>query len=377
MLQVSVIYKNKKMKIAQVAPLYESVPPKLYGGTERVVFNLTEELVEQGHEVTLFASGDSITNATLIPCCEKALRLNNDCCDSLAPHIVQIQKVLQMADEFDVIHFHTDYLHYPSTENLKTPQVTTLHGRLDIPELQLIYDTFDQPVVSISNNQRKPLPQANFIGTVYHGLLKNSFSQGSGDKNYLAFLGRVSPEKGLDKAIEWAIASNRILKIAAKVDKVDAAYYETIIKPLLNHPLIEFIGEINEEQKQEFLGNASALLFPINWNEPFGIVLIEAMACGTPVIAHGLGSVPEIIENDKNGFIVLSTQEAVDAVNRLNQIDRSTIRKIFEEKFSAKRMADDYLQLYKKLISKSFNNQAEVITLHQQPPEKISKIRNV
>lgn len=365
------------MKIAQVAPLYESVPPKLYGGTERVVFNLTEELVQQGHKVTLFASADSNTNAILIPCCDKALRLNDDCCDALAPHIVQLQKVLQSANEFDIIHFHTDYLHFPSTESLKTPHITTLHGRLDIPELQWIYNTFHQPVVSISNSQRKPLPQANFIGTVYHGLPTDLFRQGNGDGNYLAFLGRISPEKGLDKAIEWAIASNHNLKIAAKIDKADKEYYQTIIKPLLNHPLIEFIGEINDEQKQKFLGNASALLFSINWNEPFGIVLIEAMACGTPVIAHALGSVPEIIKNNKNGYIVSSTKQAVDAIHKLDQIDRSRIRKIFETEFSAKRMANDYLHLYKKLISTSFINHAEIIAMHPQQKEKISKIRNV
>lgn len=350
------------MKIAQVAPLYESVPPKLYGGTERIVFYLTEELVNQGHEVSLFASADSTTTGTLLPCCEKALRLNENCWDSLAPHIVQIQQVLKMADEFDILHFHTDYLHFPSTENLRTPHVTTLHGRLDIPELQMIYHSFRQPVISISNSQRKPLPQANFIGTVYHGLPLNSLKRKNGEHNYLAFLGRISPEKGLDKAIEWAIAANRPLKIAAKVDKADKTYFETEIKHLLNHPLIEFIGEINEEQKQNFLGNASALLFPINWSEPFGIVLIEAMACGTPVIAHDKGSVPEIIENGKNGFIVSSTEEAAEVIHNIDKMDRDLIRKIFEEKFTAMRMASDYLALYKKLMaSESSIQRAEII----------------
>lgn len=353
------------MKIAQVAPLYESVPPKFYGGTERIVFYLTEELVNQGHEVSLFASADSGTSATLIPCCEQALRLNEDCCDSLAPHVVQIQQVLEMADEFDIIHFHTDYLHFPSTENLRIPHVTTLHGRLDIPELQMIYNTFQQPVISISNSQRKPLPQANFIGTVYHGLPMNLLRKKESSKNYLAFLGRVSPEKGLDKAIEWAIAANRNLKIAAKVDKADKTYFETVIKPILHHPLIEFIGEINEEQKQNFLGNASALLFPINWSEPFGIVLIEAMACGTPVIAHGMGSVPEVIEHGINGFIVSSTEEAVNIIHTIHKVNRDLIRKTFEERFTAKRMANDYLQLYKRLIAlKSAANHTGIIELH-------------
>jgi glycosyltransferase involved in cell wall biosynthesis len=366
------------MKIAQVAPLYESVPPQFYGGTERIVFYLTEELVKQKHEVSLFASADSTTSARLIPCCKKALRLDENCFDSLAPHVVQIQQVLEMADEFDIIHFHTDYLHFPSTENLHVPHITTLHGKLDIPELQMIYNTFQQPVISISNSQRKPLPQANFIGTVYHGLPPDLLKNENNKRNYLAFLGRVSPEKGLDKAIEWAIAANRPLKIAAKIDKADKDYYENEIKPLLDHPLIGFIGEINEAQKQDFLSHASALLFPINWNEPFGIVLIEAMACGTPVIAHGMGSVNEIIENGKNGFVVSTTEEALKAIHAIDEMDFKKIRNIFEERFTSNRMSNDYLKLYKKLIaSHSKTNCADIIALHQHTEGSISKFEQL
>lgn len=350
------------MKIAQVAPLYESVPPRLYGGTERIVFYLTEELVKQGHEVTVFASGDSVTSGTLVPVVKEALRLNPDCVDSLAPHIVEIQEVAERADEFDIIHFHIDYLHFPFSQFLSTAHVTTLHGRLDIPELQFVYNKFSEPVISISNSQRKPLPQANFVGTVHHGLPVNLFKKGDGSGNYLAFLGRTSPEKGLEKAIEWAIGANIPLKIAAKVDNADKTYFETIIKPLLDHPLIEFIGEINEEQKQEFLGNALALLFPINWSEPFGIVMIEAMACGTPVIAHQLGSVAEVIEHGNNGFIVSSTDEAVTIIHQLKKVDREKIRRSFEERFTSQRMARDYLKVYQQLI----NSKVISLSLPQQ-----------
>lgn len=351
------------MKIAQVAPLSESVPPKLYGGTERVVSYLTEELVKQGHEVTLFGSGDSCTSAMLVATVEQALRLNPLCEDALAPQVVQIQDVIERANDFDFIHFHIDYLHFPFSKKLSTAHVTTLHGRLNIPELQFVYDKFDEPVVSISNDQRVPLPQANFAGTVYHGLPSGLHKKGRGDGEYLAFLGRISPEKGIDKAIEWAKAAGVPLKIAAKVDKADKKYFETEIRHLLDDPLIDFIGEINEQQKTEFLGKAQALLFPIDWNEPFGMVMIEAMSCGTPVIAHCRGSVPEIIENGKNGFIVTSTEEAVYRICRAKAIDRSEVRRIFEERFTAERMAKDYLQIYKKLYNlknKNFKN-SEII----------------
>jgi glycosyltransferase involved in cell wall biosynthesis len=339
------------MKIAQVAPLYESVPPKLYGGTERVVHYLTEELVKQGHTVTLFASGDSHTSAELISHVAEALRLNSHCVDPMAHHIVQLQDVLERIDEFDIVHFHTDYIHFPFTENLATPHLTTLHGRLDLEDLQYVYNKFPhQPVVSISNDQRKPLPQANFIDTVYHGLPRNLHRSGKGEGGYLAFLGRVSPEKGLPRAIEIAKAAGIKLKIAAKIDKADREYYKKEIDPLLDHPLIEFIGEINETQKCNFLGDSLAFLFPINWCEPFGMVMIEAMAYATPIIAHAMGSVPEIIQHGKNGFIVNTVEEAVAVIQNLSSFDRSMVRKSFEEKFTAERMAKDYVQVYEKLI---------------------------
>lgn len=340
------------MKIAQVAPLYESVPPSLYGGTERVVSYLTEELVAQGHHVTLFAAGDSQTSAELVPVVKESLRLNKDCVDSLAPHIVEIQELLERADDFDIIHFHIDYLHFPFSQCLQTAHVTTLHGRLDIPELKMVYNKFKHPVVSISNDQRKPLPEANFAATIYHGLPASLFHKGTGQGNYLAFLGRISPEKGLDVAIEWAKAANMPLKVAAKIDKADEEYFETSIKHLFNNELIEYIGEINESQKQDFLGNASALLFPINWHEPFGMVMIEAMACGTPVIAHGIGSVREVLV-DGSGFVVAGTEEAVSIIRDLPNVDRDAIRRVFDKKYTARRMASDYLHLYEKLIRKS------------------------
>jgi glycosyltransferase involved in cell wall biosynthesis len=342
------------LRIAQVSPLYESVPPKLYGGTERVVYNLTEELIRQGHQVTLFASGDSVTSARLIAPVKEALRLNSACEDPLAPHIVQMHEVMKRADAFDIIHFHTDYLHYPLSQLSGMPHVTTLHGRLDLPELQLIYNSFpNQPVVSISNSQRKPLPQANFVGTVYHGLPPNLFATGEGDGGYLAFLGRISPEKGCDRAIEMAIASGLPIKIAAKIDKADREYYQSRIKHLFDHPLVEYIGEINEKQKQDFLGNALALLFPINWCEPFGMVLIEALACGTPVIAWKMGSVPEIVEHGVSGYIIENQEEALEAIKNIHRISRHAVRTAFERRFTACRMAQDYLAIYKHLIRKA------------------------
>ncbi|HWJ28583.1 MAG TPA: glycosyltransferase family 4 protein [Flavisolibacter sp.] len=339
------------MKIAQVAPLYESVPPRLYGGTERVVHYLTEELVKLGHEVTLFASEDSITSASLIPICKEALRLNLNCEDSLAPHILEIQEVIERAQQFDIIHFHIDYLHFPFSSHLSTPHLTTLHGKLSIPELQMIYNKFNLPVVSISSSQRAPLPQANFVATIHHGLPEELHCSGSGTGGYLAFLGRISPEKGIDKAIEWAITANTPLKIAAKVDKADEKYFQNEIRHLLAHPLIEYIGEINEKEKTSFLGNARALLFPINWQEPFGMVLIEALACGTPVIAHPFGSVPEIITHGENGFLVNSTKEATAAIHKLSNWNRLLARQSFDKRFTAYRMALDYLRVYEKLIA--------------------------
>jgi glycosyltransferase involved in cell wall biosynthesis len=340
------------MRIAQVAPLYESVPPVLYGGTERIVSWLTEELVRQGHKVTLFASGDSVTNARLVPACPRALRLDAGRKDPLARHLVMMEQVFRKSADFDLLHFHVGYLHFSMSRRLEIPCLTTLHGRLDIPDLVPVYQTFRElPVVSISDAQRTPLPWANWQGTVHHGMPIQSLTRGDGHGQYLAFLGRVSPEKGLDEAIEIARRSGMHLKIAAKVDPADVLYFENRIKPLLNCGLIEFIGEIGHDEKNAFLGNAAALLFPIQWPEPFGIVMIEALACGTPVIAYRHGSVPEIIANGETGFIVSGADAALDAVKRIETIDRATCRKHFERHFSDKRMARDYLAVYEKLIA--------------------------
>jgi glycosyltransferase involved in cell wall biosynthesis len=344
------------MKIAQVAPLYEAVPPSLYGGTERVIHYLTEELVNEGHEVSLFASGDSVTSATLIAHVKRALRLDPACVDPLAHHIVQMDEVMRRADQFDIIHFHTDYLHFPLSSRCNTPCVTTLHGRLDIPDLQAVYRQFPrQPVISISNNQRLPLPGANWIGTVYHGLPANLHPMRQGKGGYLAFIGRISPEKGLSTAIDIAVRTKYPLKIAAKIDRVDQHYYEKHIAHLIDHPQIEFVGEINDEQKTSFLGDAEALLFPVDWAEPFGLVMIEAMSCGTPVIAFKKGSVPEVIENGVTGFIAESIPQAVEAVSKIHTLSRPTIRRVFEQRFTAKRMVTDYLRLYRRLIVSNFN----------------------
>lgn len=354
------------MRIAQVSPLFEAVPPKLYGGTERVVYYLTEELVREGHEVTLFASGDSITSATLVATVDKALRLSADCEDMLAPHFAQMQDVISREDQFDIIHYHTGYLHFPFSQFAKTPTITTLHGKLNIPELKYVFDRFHLPLVSISNQQREPIPYANYVGTVYHGLPVDLHPIGKGDGHYLAFLGRISPEKGVDKAIEWAIASGMPLKIAAKVDKADKPYFEKEIRHLLDHPLIEFIGEINETEKSDFLGKALALLFPINWEEPFGMVMIEAMSCGTPVIAHQRGSVAEIITPGQNGFIVSSTEEAVNCIKGLASFRREKVNKVFAARFSAERMAKDYVKIYEKLCSQ--NN----LRVEHKAPDELS-----
>lgn len=339
------------MRIAQVAPLYESVPPRLYGGTERVVSWLTEKLAALGHEVTLFASGDSVTNARLVPCCKEALRLNPDCIDPLAHHLLMIEEVLNQAQEFDLIHFHTDYFHFIRSRREQVPCVTTLHGRLDIPDLVPLYQEFREiPLISISNAQRKPLPWVNWVGRVHHGMPVDLLGWDECSGDYLAFLGRISPEKGLDQAIEIAIKSDMPLKIAAKVDRADRDYFEKVIRPILDHPLIEFVGEIGHTEKSEFLGNAAALLFPIEWPEPFGLVMIEAMACGTPVIAYPRGSVPEIIFDGVNGFLVHNADEAVAAVRKTSDFDRRECRRYFELNFSDDQMARNYLNIYQKLI---------------------------
>lgn len=340
------------MRIAQVAPLYESVPPRLYGGTERVVSYLTEELVNQGHDVTLFASGDSVTNAELVPIAPRALRLDAGCQDPLVHHILVLETIIQRAAEFDVIHYHIDYLHFPISRRLPTAHLTTLHGRLDLRDLQAIYREFhDAPVVSISSAQRRPLPHANWIGTVPHGLPTELYEPGYVSEPYFLFLGRVSPEKRPDRAIEIAKAAGVTIRIAAKVDAADTQYFEDHIEPLLDHALVDFIGEVGESEKAELLGRAQALLFPIDWPEPFGLVLIEAMACGTPVVAFRCGSVPEVIEDGVTGFIVDDLDGGVAAALKTLTLDRHRIRQEFERRFSASRMARDYVRLYEQLVA--------------------------
>ncbi len=342
------------MNIAQVSPLYESVPPPGYGGTERVVSWLTEELVRLGHRVTLFASGDSHTSARLIAGCPVALRTNPDCRDHLAQHVLMFQKLARHRDEFDIVHFHTDYLHFSLCREWGLNQLTTLHGRLDLPDLPALYQEFsDMPVVSISRAQRRPLPAANWIGNVYHGLPESSLQFHPGPGSYLAFIGRISPEKRPDRAIAIARAAGMPLKIAAKVDRADREYFETQIKPLLGNPGVDFIGEIGDRQKADFLGNAVACLAPIDWPEPFGLNMIEAMACGTPVIAFRHGSVPEIIDHGISGLIVESVREAVQAVERTKTMPRAACRKAFEQRFTARRMAQDYLRLYEKIVEET------------------------
>ena len=340
------------MKIAQVSSLMEAVPPKLYGGTERIVSFLTEELVAMGHDVTLFASGDSVTSAKLEACWPQAMRLDADAKDYLAPHIIMVEQIARRAHEFDVIHLHIDYLGYPILSRVGVPFVTTLHGRLDLPVLPPLYSMFPHvPVISISDSQRMPLPDANYIGTIYHGLPTELLAQGPGDKGYLAFIGRISPEKGPDAAIRIAGEAGWKIKIAAKIDNADKAYFEREIKHLFDLPHVEYIGEINDGQKGEFLGNAAGLLFPIAWCEPFGLAMIEAMACGTPVIAMRNGSVPEVVDEGVTGFIVENEAEAVAAVGKLSTLDRNRVRRTFETRFSARRMADDYVDIYQELIA--------------------------
>lgn len=339
------------MHIAQVAPLYESVPPGQYGGTERVVSHLTEELVRQGHDVTLFASGDSETAADLVPACPRSLRLDEGAEDHLAPHVLMLEEVYRRADAFDVIHFHIDYLHYPISRRQHTPHVTTLHGRLDLPELGPLYREFqDMPVVSISDAQRAPLNGADWQATVYHGLPTDLYEFRPESEDYFAFLGRISPEKRVDRAIEIAKAVEVPLKIAAKVDPVDQRYFANEIEPMLEHPLVEYLGEIDEGEKGEFLGNAAALLFPIDWPEPFGLVMIEALACGTPVVAYRHGSVPEVLADERVGFIVSGFDEAVRAARAVDHLDRRACRDYFEERFLVARMTHDYLNVYEQLV---------------------------
>ena len=344
------------MRIAQVAPLTEAVPPKLYGGTERVVHWLTEELVALGNDVTLFASGNSRTSAKLDATWPRALRLDGSVRDPNALHMVMLERVRQKCDdeEFDFLHFHLDYYPFSLFFRQPTPFLTTLHGRLDLPEHQPVFTTFSSvPVISISNAQRRPVPQANWAGTIYHGLPENLLTPRPITPSYLAVLGRIAPEKGVDRAIRIAVRCGIPLKIAAKVDRTDQEYYDEVIRPLIDHPLVEYIGEIGDYEKSEFLSGALGLLLPIDWPEPFGLVMIEAMACGTPVIAYNRGSVPEIVEENLTGFIVEDEISAAAVVNRLAQLDRGMIRKQFETRFTARRMALDYLAAYRKLMEAS------------------------
>jgi glycosyltransferase involved in cell wall biosynthesis len=339
------------MRIAQVAPLFESVPPRYYGGTERVVSFLTEALVELGHEVTLFASGGSRTKAQLAACWPHALRLDGRSEQHLLPHILELEQVFKRRDEFEVVHFHTDPLHYPFVRRQPVDHVTTLHGRMDLPELLPLMREFrDLPLVSVSDAQRAPLPWAHWLATVHHGLPRQLFHLQPEAQGYFAFLGRISPEKRVDRAIEIATRLNVPLRIAAKVDMADKAYFREKIEPLLNHPLVEFIGEIGEREKQDFLGGAQALLFPIDWPEPFGLVMIEAMACGTPVVAWRHGSVPEIIEPGITGFVVDDLDQALQAAQAARSLDRQRCRRRFEQRFTAERMARDYLTVYEDVV---------------------------
>jgi glycosyltransferase involved in cell wall biosynthesis len=337
------------MKIAQIAPLMEAVPPRLYGGTERIVSYLTEELVRQGHEVTLFASGDSTTSATLVPCCAEALRLNPAVKDPIPYYMAMIDTVARMADQFDVLHFHIDQFHFPSFRPLAKRTITTLHGRQDLPDLQYLYAKFpDMPLVSISDAQRRPVPDAHFAATVYHGLPDTFLPFNAKPGSYLAFLGRISPEKRVDRAIHIAQAAGLPIKIAAKIDKVDEAYFDSEIRHLLSLPGVEYIGEIGEHEKSDFLGQARALLFPIDWPEPFGLVMIEAMACGTPVLAFRHGSVPEVIDDGVSGLVVESLEEAITRLPELLALDRRRVRHRFEERFHVSRMAESYLKVYQR-----------------------------
>lgn len=338
------------MKIAQVAPLAESVPPKLYGGTERIVSYITEELVRLGHEVTLFASGDSRTAGQLRPMGTSALRQGSRVSIPQAPTTLMLENAFQAADDFDLIHSHLDFLAFPFARRCETPMLTTLHGRLDLPELVPVFQQYpEMPLISISHAQRQPLPWANWASTVYHGLPKDLYSYHPASGDYLAFVGRLTPEKRPDQAIEAAKRAGIPLRIAAKVDPVDQAYFEEVIQPLLDHPLIEYIGEINDAEKDEFMGNAYALLAPFDWPEPFGLVFIEALACGTPVVAYRRGSLPELIDQGITGTICDSFDDLVNAIEQIPSLDRRLCRQVFEERFTVERMVQDYLRVYQEL----------------------------
>jgi glycosyltransferase involved in cell wall biosynthesis len=341
------------MKIAQIGPLMESVPPRLYGGTERIASYLTEELVAQGHDVTLFASGQSITSATLVPCCAQPLRLNPIPVRDIIPYyMVMLDKVHSMASEFDVLHFHIDQFHFPIFNEVSNQTITTLHGRQDLPDMKHLYAGFpEMPLVSISNAQRKPIPDANYVATIYHGLPRDLLTPTLNPRGgYLAFIGRISPEKRVDRAIAIGQAVGMPVRIAAKVDRVDEEYFRAEIEPLLKLPGVEYIGEIDDRHKAKFLGEARALIFPIDWPEPFGLAMIEAMACGTPVLAFRKGSVPEVIDEGVTGYVVDTLDEAICALGGVLALDRGRVRRRFEERFTATRMAHDYVKLYESLI---------------------------
>ena len=339
------------MRIAQVAPLWESVPPKLYGGTERIVSYLTEELVRIGHDVTLFASGDSVTAARLEAICARALRLNTGIFNRDAPMTMLMEQSLGKTGDFDIIHSHLDFMGFPLARRNPIPTVTTFHGRLDLPELQPVFREYaEMPIVSISDSQRKPVSWANWQATVYHGLPKDLYAVQPNSGSYLAFLGRIAPEKGPEQAIELAKRVGIPMRIAAKVDPLDQEYFNSKIKPLLSHPLIEYLGEITDAEKQEFLGQAIALVCPYDWPEPFGLVLIEALACGTPVLAYRRGSIPEIIEDQSTGFVCENLDEMTAAIHRIPEIDRRHCRQVFEQRFTVERMARDYVQVYEQAL---------------------------
>jgi glycosyltransferase involved in cell wall biosynthesis len=340
------------MKIAQIAPLIESVPPRLYGGTERIVSYVTEELVAQGHDVTLFASGDSITAANLVPCVPQALRLSPGVIDPIPYHMLMLDRVRRMASSFDILHFHIDQFHFPIFNGLRHPTVTTLHGRQDLPDLKPLYAGFPyMPLVSISNAQREPIRDASFVATVAHGLPREPLKFVAEPRGeYLAFIGRISPEKRVDRAIAIARAADLPIRIAAKVDKVDREYFRSEIEPLLDQPGVEYIGEIDERRKPSFLGEARALLFPIDWPEPFGLAMIEAMACGTPVLAFRRGSVPEVIDDGVTGWAVDSMEGAMRKLGHVLALDRARVRRRYEERFTAARMVNDYVKVYEQLI---------------------------
>jgi glycosyltransferase involved in cell wall biosynthesis len=349
------------MRIAQVAPLYESVPPALYGGSERVVSWLTEELVHLGHDVTLFASGDSKTAAHLVPACEKALWRDRECRETLPQHVRMLELVFRDASRFDIIHFHCDYIHFPLVRRFDCPTVTTLHGYVHPHDLGgLLEEYWDVPLISISDNQRAGAPNANWQGTVHHGLPQHLHAFSPNDEGYLAFLGRISPEKGVERAIEVARHAGIPLKIAAKICDEDRHYFDHHIQPLLERSasFVEFVGEVGGKAKDEFLGKAKALLFPVDWPEPFGLVMIEAMACGTPVIGWGNGSVPEVIRHGVNGFVVSNVEEAVACVSQLDTIRRNTCREVFDSAFRVERMSAGYLNMYEKVI-RSMSKQPE------------------